>query len=41
MFLIKSWLILSSFWIFQKIQDGGHEINIASYDVIMTSYDIS
>ena len=37
MFLINFWLILSSFWIFQKIQDGGHEINMASYDVTMTS----
>ena len=37
MFLINFWLILSSFLIFQKIQDGGHEINMASYDIIMTS----
>ena len=28
-------MILSSFWIFQKIQDGRYEINMASYDVIM------
>ena len=37
MFLINFWLILSSFRIFQKIQDGGHEINMAFYDVIVTS----
>ena len=36
-FFINFRLILSSFWIFQKIQDGGHEINMASYDIIMTS----
>ena len=30
-------MILSSFLFFQKIQDGGHEINMESYDVIMTS----
>ena len=35
MFLIKFWLILCSFWIFQKIQDGDHEINMASYDVML------
>ena len=35
MFLINFWLILSNFRIFQKIQDGGHEINMTSYDVIM------
>ena len=37
MFLINFWLILRSFKIFQKIQDGDHEINTASYDVIVTS----
>ena len=37
MFLINFWVILISIWIFQKIQDGGHEINMAAYGVIMTS----
>ena len=37
MFLLNFLLILSSFLIFQKFQDGSHEINMASYDVIMTS----
>ena len=37
MFWINFWLILSSFWIFQKIQDGLHKTNMASYDLITTS----
>ena len=37
MFLINFWLILSNFLIFQKIQDGSQEINMASYDIIMMS----
>ena len=30
MVLINFWLILSSFWIFQKIQDDDNEINTSS-----------
>ena len=39
MFLINFLFILSKFWFFQKIQDGRHKINMASYDVNMTTQD--
>ena len=37
MFLINFFLILSNFWILEKIQDGRHKINMVSYDVFVTT----
>ena len=39
MLLINFFLIWSNFSIFRKIKDGRHKINMATYDVVMTSCD--